>query len=520
KGTPSAEGSLTTTADQTFSFQTYSPLKFNRGYCNYESSKTCSPYDTWFLEFNNSIEGTKFDKSMIHLEPAVEGVTIATGGQYIYISGVKKGNTTYKVTIDPSVADIFGQQLGTTASATFRVGRAEAQLSAQGGAMTVLDPTAKPTFSIYTTNYSNVKVRLYAVEPKDWRQFQDYLRHINYDDGNKPAIPGRLVSDEIVEIANKPDEMVETRIDVSKALNSGFGNVIVDIEPTVKKDKYDRTRVFQWLQSTQIGLDAFVDSNELVGFATEMRTGRPMADVELSIGPNGTGKALSADAETPEGGTLTLVATAVWDWLTGTHASGPSDVTATDESGASIDPETIIEAQTNHTGDNGILRLPLPETYPQNGGPNMLIARRGKDIAFLPENTEYYYNDQGSWYKKPQPDELRWFTFDDRRMYKPKEEVSLKGYIRTLQGGKLGDVAPIGSPQTYYWSAKDPRNNEIGKGHVTTNAFGSFDLKFKIPDNANLGNARVDFSTSPDISPTYSHQFQIQEFRRPEFEVS
>ena len=29
---------------------------------------------------------------------------------------------------------------------------------------------------------------------------------------------------------------------LTEALNGGFGNVIVDIEPTVRKDKYDRTQ--------------------------------------------------------------------------------------------------------------------------------------------------------------------------------------------------------------------------------------------------------------------------------------
>ena len=117
----------------------------------------------------------------------------------------------------------------------------------------------------------------------------------------------------------------------------------------------------------------------------------------------------------------------------------------------------------------------------------------------------------------------RWFVFDDRKMYKPKEEVAVKGYIRKITGGKLGDVEGLGGQAlTYAWSAKDPRNNEIAKGTITTNPFGAFDLKFTIPDAANLGNSQVVFYTpggSPD-SPTYSHQFQIQEFRRPEFEVT
>ena len=151
----------------------------------------------------------------------------------------------------------------------------------------------------------------------------------------------------------------------------------------------------------------------------------------------------------------------------------------------------------------------------------MLSAKRGKDVAFLPENTEYYWQDYGSWYKKAQPNTLRWFVFDDRKMYKPKEEVAVKGYIRTIGGGKLGDVEGLGGKAlTYAWSAKDPRNNEIAKGTITTNPFGAFDLKFTIPDNANLGYSHIDFTFPGDGGVQYQHQFQVQEFRRPEFEVS
>ena len=72
------------------------------------------------------------------------------------------------------------------------------------------------------------------------------------------------MSDEVVSIASKPDEMVETRIDVAKALNGGYGNVIVDIEPTVRKDKYDRTRIFTWVQATQIGAVSKTQLTQLI----------------------------------------------------------------------------------------------------------------------------------------------------------------------------------------------------------------------------------------------------------------
>ncbi|HEV8592959.1 MAG TPA: MG2 domain-containing protein, partial [Pyrinomonadaceae bacterium] len=416
--------------------------------------------------------------------------------------------------------DTFGQTLGKPAIAKIAVGSAEQSLYAQGGPMTVLDPSAKPTFSIYSTNHSSVKVRMYKVQPQDWYAFQQYFRRINYDDDTKkPVIPGRLISDKIVSIANKPDEMVETRIDVSQALDGGFGHVILDIEPSVKRDKYDRTRIFTWLQSTQIGLDAFVDNSELVGWATELKTGKPLTGVDLSIWPNGgkvSGEQGAVSHE--EKGYLAQA----WDWIA-EKFSGPNagGVESFDADGTAVESEEIAEAQTNQTGSNGILRLPLPESH-STKGMNILIAKRGKDVAFLPENTDYYWQDTGNWYKKSESDSLRWFVFDDRKMYKPKEEVAIKGYIRKVTAGKLGDIEGLADAASgLTWSVKDPRNNEIAKGEGTLNAFGAFDFKFTLPDNANLGYARIDLSTSSGLSgSSYSHQFQIQEFRRPEFEVS
>jgi len=515
KGTPSAEGPLTTNEAQAFTFTTYGPMKFVGGWCGYRENKNCSPFADWYLEFNNSVDASKFTKEMLKIEPSVEGLNIWPSGNLIYIQGAKKGRTTYKVTVDGSIWDSFGQQLGLPAVATIRVGSAEANLYSQGGFMSVIDPTANPEFSIYSTNHSSVKVRLYSVDPKDWFQFQQYVRRINYDDDTqKPVIPGRLVFDRVVSVKNVPDELVETRLDLSSALSGGFGNVIVDVEPTVKKDKYDRTRVFTWLQATQIGLDAFVDNTELVGFATELKTGKPLSGVNLSIYPNG--KEVSYQPPTQPG-----VFESAWNWLTSWGSNQANEIEALETDGTTAASEEVPEAQTNQTAGNGILRLTLPDAY-SGKGQNMLIARRGKDVAFLPENADYYWQDTGTWYKKPDYDSLRWFVFNDRGIYKPKEEVAIKGYIRKVTGGKLGDVEGLAdSASGLTYSVKDPRNNEIAKGTANLNAFGAFDFKFSIPDNANLGYARIDLSTNSSVSGSSStHQFQIQEFRRPEFEVT
>ena len=317
----------------------------------------------------------------------------------------------------------------------------------------------------------------------------------------------------MLSIKNVPDEQVETRIDLAAAMDDGFGNAIVVVEPTVREDRYDRTRITAWAQATQIGLDAFVDSGEMVAMATALKDGKPLSGVELAIYPN-KGTALKTRAEVRSSRSW-------WDWVSSwgsaakeTNGEEISDAVAAEATGE----QPAAEQTSTKTDDSGVLRFALPDSAEK---PNMLIAKKGKDTAFLPENSEYYWQDYGSWYKKPQYDSLRWFVFNDRGIYKPKEEVSVKGWIRKIGGGKFGDVESFGDANGgLNYILRDSRGNEVAKGDTTLNAFGGFDFKLKLPDNMNLGSAQLQMTSASGISG-YVHNIpiQVQEFRRPEFEV-
>ncbi|MBK8150951.1 MAG: hypothetical protein IPK58_22805 [Acidobacteria bacterium] len=505
---------MTSVKDQAFGFRTFGAMKFVNGYCGWQGNKNCSPFESWYVQFTNAIDGTSFRKESIKIDPPVDGLNIYPAGNYIYFQGYKKGRTSYKVTVDTSIKDIYGQSLVAPGTATMVVGSAEPNLYSQGGTFVILDPTAKPTYSIYSTNLPSVKVKVYAVTVQDWEAYRSYMRFQYYDEQKRPKIPGRLVINKTQAIEAKPDEMVETRIDLSEALSGGFGSAIIEVEPTVRRDKYDRTKITAWTQATQIGLDAFVDNEELVGFATDLKTGKPLNGVELSIYPNGKTPTGSSVNEEPANGK------SWWEWLWSWGSSEPkTEVESVDENGDVQETETILPAVGPQTGDNGILRLPLPETQ-SDKTQNVLIAKKGRDIAFLPENSDYYWNETGSWYKKGYSDTLTWFVFDDRKMYRPKEEVSVKGYIRHYDGGKLGDIGALGdrAGKSVTYVMRDARGNEITKGAAELNAFGAFDFKFKLTDNMNLGMATVELKTEGGAY-THYHQFQVQEFRRPEFEV-
>ncbi|HEX8336840.1 MAG TPA: DUF6049 family protein, partial [Pyrinomonadaceae bacterium] len=468
-GTPSAEGPRRTAAAQSFAFRTYGPLRVTQHRCGYQ--KTCTPYDQWSVTFSNTLDREAFDPAQVKIEPAVEGLNIMAVGANLYIQGQKPGRRTYRVTLDASLRDEFGQTLGAPVVLDFNVGPAPPGLFSTGSGFVVLDPAGGPNFSVYSVNQPALKVNLYAVTPEDYGTYRAHMRGAAgyYDEKAKrqqPGPPGRLVSTKTVEVKGRPDETAETRLDLSPALKGGRGNVFVVVEPTVYAEPQNRRRGTQavraWVQVTGIGLDAFADREELVGWASSLADGRPLEGVEMSLGASG---------------------------------------------------------RKATTGRDGVARLPF-----EASSSGVLLARRGDETAFLPEHSDWW-NNSTSWTRQAFADELRWFVFDDRKMYRPGEEVSLKGWLRRVGSGKAGDVgAPPGAVETVGYTLRDSRNNEILKGTARVNALGGFDTKFKLPGTMNLGGASLSFQaagwTAGHPGRDHFHQIQVQEFRRPEFEVS
>lgn len=126
------------------------------------------------------------------------------------------------------------------------------------------------------------------------------------------------------------------------------------------------------------------------------------------------------------------------------------------------------------------------------------------------------------WEPWTQHDVARWHVVDAGGLYRPGETLSLKGWVRRLTRSGSSDLAPVGENATIDYRVYDGQYAEITTGSAELNALGSFDLAVDLPEGANLGHAMVSFQLSgaPGIEDGYfEHPIQIQEFRRPEFEV-
>jgi hypothetical protein len=460
-GTPSAEGPLTTAAAQGFSFRTYGPLRVARSYCAWGNE--CPPMTPWYIEFSNPLDEAAFDPLQVRIEPELPGAQIHVYGNALNIQGRSTGRTAYTVRLAADLGDVYGQSLGSDQLLTFKVGAAQPNLWAPGDTLVTLDPSArKPVFSVFTINYDRVKVRAYAVQPRDWPTFKSYLRdYYRTDRPHEP--PGRPVFAETVRVQSRPDEMVETAIDLTPALQEGLGHVVLIVEPvTSLLARRGQTPLVQkWVQATRLGLDAFVEGEKMLVWANALADGAPLPAVQLALVPGD--RAVSTDAA-------------------------------------------------------GVANLLLPY------GPAaaMLTGTSGNDTAILPADP--YFWGEGGWTRRPATDSLRWYVFDDRGLYRPGEDVHVKGWIRRVGGGPTGDVGPLdGAVAGVSYRLRDAQGNEITQGSADLTGLGGFDLAFTLAENMNLGTAYLELNAtggSGGVDNTgYGHPIQVQEFRRPEFEV-
>ena len=470
-GAYSAEGPKPNTAPQSVTFRTYGPLQFQKAMCGWDT-RVCDPGYDWQLEFSNPLDPKSFSAAQVTVAPALEGFRCYVSGQYLNCDGDAKGRTTYTLSISAEIKDIFGQTLGANASASLTTGPAQRTLEGPNQSLLVLDPASGGKFSIHTTNFTGLEVTLQKVGPEHWTAFGAYSNFYSYSGDPRPPLPGTKVSSKKVEIVGPKDERNETVIDISEALKDGLGQVLVHITPTDplpaesdynNPNYYYGTRELNlWVQGTALGLDALAGPDDLLVFVQNLADGKPRAGVELSLFPGG--QSVKSDAD-------------------------------------------------------GLGSLLLPSSgFFSSGSTYFLVARQGDDIALLTPNP--WPGAETGWRKRERRDELAWHVFDDRALYKPGEEAHIKGIVRLRRWWEKTEITAFDATEIKY-TAYEPRGNKIAEGKAPISKLGGFSFSVKLPDEANLGYARIELEANGAWveNRAWSHSLRIEEFRRPEFEV-
>ncbi len=461
KGAPSAEGPKRTESEQLESFRTYQKLRLERHNCT--ADRPCQPLASWYASFNNPLEEDAFSPDMIRIEPDLGDFEAEVSHSNIYIRGQAQPRTTYEVTFDAAIEDQLGQKLGEDLTREFHVGKAPPRLGSSAGVLTVLDPAANSRFPVFSVNHESMRVRAFEVEPGDWHDYLRYLQNRYRDESAQP--PGKNVLDTEVDIDAEADQFTQTSVDLSEALDDdGHGQLVVVIEATEADDKASRRRgrhtVVSWVQGTDIALDAFASGERLTTWTSALADGAPLKDVEVSL----------------------------------------------------------LDTQKATTDASGLAELALPDKAPDQRG-QVLVARHNDDTAILPESSSLWGGGRSNWVQRDVAPTVLWHVFDDRGIYKPGETVHIKGWARLSRVGQTPKLDAVPFERAKY-QVRGPRGNSLAEGTTVLSDAGGFDVEIDLPDDVNLGSAHISLSpVNSEIQGQTGHSFQIQEFRRPEFEV-
>jgi alpha-2-macroglobulin len=280
--TPSAEGPLTTTSAESFSNRTYGPLKIQSTSC--DSNDGCQPGGSISISFTNPLKPGPTDAAKVTVSPQLAAQEVVVDANGISILGFTKARTKYTITLPGSLTDIYGQTLGSDQTRTVQVSSAQKWLR-QLEPITILDPFAEaPKLSLLTTNFSEVRVRVFAADPTRFSEYATYAARRDEPDAKLPN--WKVLSDQKVQPKGEQDVTIETLIDLSKELGGKPGQVIVLVDPVpsfkVGSDQYYENRPsLSWVQSTTIGADAFIDDDDLQVWATDLRTGAPLKGISV-----------------------------------------------------------------------------------------------------------------------------------------------------------------------------------------------------------------------------------------------
>ena len=453
---PSAEGTRTSTTSAVVQARTYAALQVEDTNCS--SQYPCQPGSWLQVYFNNVLDPATLDVDDLEISPELAGARISAEYNSVNIFGPTVGDVTYEVTIPATLADQFGQTLGEAVTVEFHMDNARPFINASGRRLVTLDPLVdRQTIPVTVRNHDQLRVRLYDVDPSDYASFVNYFEEMERSrDGALPDAPWTLVSDDVVDTGVDSDAVTEVRIDLDEALDGDHGHGIAIIEGvgrfadlTYKDDEYWSNRpVVVWAQDTDIGVDMITDYQDVVVWTTDLRSGDPLADVEINLLGHNT--------------TLT-------------------------------------------TDDEGLARASISGRF------SWIIATLDDDQAINPASVR----------TSSRTDQLIWYTADDRGTYRPGETLHLKGWVRNLDLSGDGSLEFLPPQQLITYQIYDSFGNELGDGSFRLDEHGGFDLTVELRDGANLGDSWIEFQGPQNRETSWHyHQFQIQEFRRPEFEVT
>ncbi len=168
------------------------------------------------------------------------------------------------------------------------------------------------------------------------------------------------------------------------------------------------------------------------------------------------------------------------------------------------------------TDKNGFFAITPPKT--NNNNSLKLEFTALNDHLFMDDNMQLYNyrneddNNDGLDKSRYEKNNLKTFFFTDRAIYRPAQTVYFKGIIITRDfDSKQPRILSQFKTKVILYDANEEKVDSV---FVTTNEFGSYNGKFKLPENLLNGEFKIS-----DDSTESEQSFSVEEYKRPKFFV-
>ena len=123
----------------------------------------------------------------------------------------------------------------------------------------------------------------------------------------------------------------------------------------------------------------------------------------------------------------------------------------------------------------------------------------------------------GGWWGQDSSAQPKVLGYTDRPVYRPGQTVQFR-FVATTR--KAGNDRQVLASHKFYVSAFDARGGKLWDGEATTNEFGSLSGEFPLSSTSALGACSLSVSDRLQSSTDGSASFRVEEYKRPEFEVT
>lgn len=372
-------------------------------------------------------------------------------------------STDYTVQIGPDIADVFGNKTGQAMTVKYRTAplapAAQLLMPDVIGAFNGYDPAR---LVVAHVNVTRLDLRLLRLDVKDLSRLYDYA----WSDTLPPGVEVRNWSLAIESTLNKPGYTSVDLVDGGGALEPGL--YFLQLNAPEIKEQYNYGRRLMLVVST-VNLTLKREDNVLFAWATDLRSGAPVAGLALeAVDPN-----------------------------VGTRVSATTDA-------------------------QGVARFDLPVNYNYGRSGNIYVLSAAGEPRFTGAS-EGWINGISPWdFNLPGGWGLQAYMLHvvtDRPIYRPDQKVYFRGILRADDDARYSLPSGVENVQV---TVNAPDGSTVYQGPLPLSTYGTFNGEFALSPGAALGDyyISVTFRDPQGREQGFGANFTVAAYRAPEFSVT